>query len=146
MTQKKSVFQKVQLLQPFSVFGSFVLGSILTLTNLVTTSPASARIELGYQPHEWVFQENAVNLKYMTQSQADQTCRNNWNGLRSNIPSSMQPYYDKFKLRVGHVWAHRNNGHCVVNHLLFVTRNTPERVPSIWSINRKSFKITLPRL
>ncbi len=98
-----------------------------------------ARPILGYQNHEHVFMENASNLSWMTQEDADSTCVANWEYL-----SNLRPHYQDFRPYVWHIWAHRNNGHCVANHNAWGNFNS--YVGENWAVNGKNFLVIFPAL
>lgn len=61
------------------------------------------------------------SLKGMSQSAADQTCRSDFDRMKSQARSSGIPWYASLYGKwiniwtVWHVWAHRTNGTCVWN-------------------------------
>jgi hypothetical protein len=111
----------------------------ITIASLSVVESAEARPHLGYQYHEHVFMENAYNLKWMSQEQADSTCLNNLRYLFRRRSS-----YEKFSPYVWHVWAHRNNGHCVANHNASGKFNS--YIGENVTINGKKFPVTFPSL
>jgi hypothetical protein len=111
----------------------------VTIASLSVVESTEARPDLGYQNHEHVFMEKAYNLKSMSQEKADSTCGSNWEYL-----SRLRPNYEKFRPYVWHIWAHRNNGHCVANHNAWGKFNS--YTGETWIVNGKRFTVWFPLL
>jgi hypothetical protein len=100
----------------------FILG--VAATNFAIVESVEARPLLGYQNHEFVFMEKAFDLRGMTQEKANATCIANWEHIRTDPDfysehpelQELQARAVEFHPYVWHIWGHKNNGHCVLNH------------------------------
>jgi hypothetical protein len=122
---------------------------LLVIMLFLSTFGMSLNINLGqgieqkaiasYKPHEFPFVSGLSNLVDMSQERADEVCRNNFRELRQR-----GIFDENVERNTWHIWAHRNNTHCVIN-----IRRQPRSInDSDWipSNNRdKRFPIRIPR-